>query len=187
MMVESFYQTIISTIQAISLTIGVAYYIYISSKQQMTREQALQAHEEARKLQEMALETRKAQMFMQIYNESYNNDSFIDAYVQLADLNIHSYDEYQKYMEDEKIKKASTKVAMFFEGVGVLVRERHINIRLFALLMTGMTRSWWERIYKSILEEGREKRNFQGWMSESEYLYNEMMKYHREHPEISSK
>jgi hypothetical protein len=125
-------------------------------------------------------------MFMQIYNESYNNDSFIDAYVRLADFNIHSYDEYQKLMEDEEIKKASTKVAMFYEGVGVLVREGHISIRLFALLMTGMTRSWWERLYKSILEEGREKRKFPRWMSESEYLYNEMMKYNKEHLELAS-
>ena len=36
------------------------------------------------------------------------------------------------------------------------------------------------------LEEGREKRGFKRWMSESEYLYNEMMKYHKEHPEISN-
>ena len=89
-------------------------------------------------------------------------------------------------MKDEEIKKASTKIAMFFEGVGVLVREGHINIRLFALLMTGMTRSWWERIYKPCLEEGRMKRNFPRWMSESEYLYKEMMKYHKEHPELAT-
>lgn len=185
-MVEITYQMILSTIQTIALVVGMAYYLTISKKQQKTREHTFESQEKARKAQENALETRKAQMFMQIYNESYNNDSFIDAYVMLADFNIHSYEEYQKLMEDEEIKKASTKVAMFFEGVGVLIREGHISIRLFALLMTGMTRSWWERLYKSILEEGREKRNFKRWMSESEYLYNEMMKYHQEHPEIAS-
>ena len=73
---------------------------------------------------------------------------------------------------------------MFFEGIGLLVREDQINIRLFAQLMTGMTRSWWERLYKAILEEGRERRNFNRWMSESEYLYNELMKYHEENPEL---
>ncbi len=177
---------VLSTIQTISLIVGIAYYMTISRKQQRTRELALESQEQARKAQENALEARKTQMFMQIYNESYNNDSFIDAYVRLADFHIHSYDEYQKLMEDEDNKKASTKVAMFYEGVGVLVREGHISIRLFALLMTGMTRSWWERLYKSILEEGREKRNFPRWMSESEYLYNEMMKYNKEHLEPAS-
>ena len=185
-MVEVTYQMVLSTIQTISLIVGIAYYMTISRKQQKTRERSLESQEQAREAQEDALETRKAQMFMQIYNESYNNDSFIDAYVRLADFNINSYDEYQKLMEDEDNKKASTKVAMFYEGVGVLVREGHISIRLFALLMTGMTRSWWERLYKSYVEEGREKRNFKRWMSESEYLYNEMMKYHEEHPELAS-
>lgn len=182
-MVELTYQMVLSTIQTIILIVGIAYYITISRKQQKTREQILESQEQARKAQEHALVTRRTQMFMQIYNESYNNDSFIDAYVRLADFNIHSYEEFLKLMEDEDNKKASTKVAMFYEGVGVLVREGHIGIRLFALLMTGMTRSWWERLYKSIVEEGREKRNFKRWMSESEYLYNEMMKYHKEHPE----
>jgi hypothetical protein len=185
-MVEVTYQMVLSTIQTISLIVGIAYYMTISRKQQKTRERSLESQEQAREAQEDALETRKAQMFMQIYNESYNNDSFIDAYVRLADFNINSYDEYQKLMEDEDNKKASTKVAMFYEGVGVLVREGHISIRLFALLMTGMTRSWWERLYKSYVEEGREKRNFKRWMSESEYLYNKMMKYHEEHPELAS-
>ena len=186
MMVELTYQVVLATIQTIALIVGVAYYIITSRKQQKTSEQVLESQEQVKGVQENTLETRKTQMFMQIYNESYNNDSFIDAYVRLADFNIHSYEEYQELMEDEDNKKASTKVAMFYEGVGVLVREGHISIRLFALLMTGMTKSWWERLYKSYVEEGREKRNFKRWMSESEYLYNEMMKYHKEHPELAT-
>jgi len=66
------------------------------------------------------------------------------------------------------------------------VSEGYVGIRLFALLMTGMTRSWWERIYKPWIEEGREKRNFKRWMSESEYLYNELMRYIEENPEFKT-
>jgi len=133
------------------------------------------------KTHQRQLETSQTQFLMQLYNESYNNDSFIDAYVRLADLTINSYDEYLEVMEDDENKKASSKVAMFFEGIGLLAREDQINIRLFAQLMTGMTRSWWERLYKPILEEGRERRSLSNWMSESEYLYNELMKYHGKH------
>lgn len=136
------------------------------------------------KINEKILETRQTQLLMQLYNESYNNDSFIDAYVRLSGFNIQSYDEYLQVMEDEEVTKASTKVAMFFEGVGLLVRENQINIALFAQLMTGMTRGWWEKIYKTILEEGRERRNFNRWMSESEYLYIELLKYHEENPKL---
>ena len=185
-LVEVTFQLGLSIIQTLALIVGVAYYITLSKKQQKTREHILESQELTRKAQEQTLETRKTQIFMEIYNETYNNDSFINAYVKLADFTIQSYDEYLELMEDEEIKKASTKIAMFFEGVGVLVREGHVNIRLFALLMTGMTRSWWERLYKPCLEEGRMKRNFPRWMSESEYLYNEMMKYHKEHPELAT-
>jgi hypothetical protein len=44
-----------------------------------------------------------------------------------AHFNINSYDEYLEVMEGEENKKASTKVAMFFEGVGVWL-ERVILI-----------------------------------------------------------
>ena len=64
------------------------------------------------KTHQKQLEANQIQMLMQIYNESYNNDSFIDAYVRLADFTTNSYDEYLKLMEDEENKKASTKVAM---------------------------------------------------------------------------
>ena len=184
--VEVIYQLGLCIIQTLAIIVGIAYYITISKKQQKTRENILESRELARKAQEQTLETRKTQIFMEIYNETYINDSFINAYVRLADISILSYEEYLELMEDEEIKKASTKIAMFFEGVGVLVREGHVNIRLFALLMTGMTRSWWERNYKPCLEEGRIKRNFPRWMSESEYLYNEMMKFHKEHPELAT-
>jgi hypothetical protein len=157
----------------LGLIVTILYYTSVLHNANKIRKLQLKA-------QEQALETRRTQTFMQIYNESYNNPSFIDAYVRLADFDIQSYDEYLTIMEDEENKKASTNVAMFYEGIGVLVREGHISIRLFALLMTGMTQSWWERIYKPILEEGRAKRNFKRWMSESEYLYNELMKYHEE-------
>jgi hypothetical protein len=167
---------IISTLQTISFIVGIVYFIKNSNSQLKTSECILKSQEQATEVQKDLLETRKAQMLMQIYNESYNNDLFIDAYVTLADFNIHSYAEYEKLMEDEEVKKASTKVAMFFEGIGLLVREDQINIKLFAQLMTGMTRSWWERLYKPILAEGRKSRDSPNWMSESEYLYNEIIK-----------
>ena len=54
------------------------------------------------------------------------------------------------------------------------------------MLMTGMTRMWWEGLYKSWIEDGREKASFTRWMSEAEYLYDELMKYIKEHPELAT-
>ncbi|TRO48961.1 hypothetical protein E2P65_01945 [Candidatus Bathyarchaeota archaeon] len=185
-MVEVTLPIVLQIVQTIALIVGIAYYLTIMRSQQRTRELTLESQELARKSQEHALETRHTQMFMQIYNESHNNPSFIDAYTRLAGYDIRTYEEFLAIMEDEDNNKASARVGMFYEGVGVLVREGYLNIRLFALLMTGMTRSWWERIYKSWIEEGREKRNFRRWMSESEYLYKELMKYIEENPELKT-
>jgi hypothetical protein len=121
---------------------------------------------------------------MQIYNESHNDPSFIKAIQRIFELEIHTYEEFQKVRENEKDKQAIARAGWFYEGVGVLVKEGYVDIRLVALLMTAMIRGWWERIYKSWIEEGREKIKTKRWMSEAEYLYNELMKYINEHPEL---
>jgi hypothetical protein len=38
----------------------------------------------------------------------------------------------------------------------------------------------------SIVEEGRRELNLPRWYSETEYLYNELMKYIEEHPELKT-
>ena len=185
-MVEITYQMVLSTIQTLSLVVGVIYYITIMRNSQKTRELTLESQELARKAQEQSLETRQAQMFMQIYNESHNDPLFIDAMLKVMELEIHTYEEWQKVRENEDDKKAIARVGMFYEGLGVLVKEGYVSIRLVALLSTGLTRRWWERILKSWIEEGREKNNFKRWYSESEFLYDELMKYIEEHPELKT-
>ena len=75
---------------------------------------------------------------------------------------------------------------MFFEGLGVLVKEGYIDIKLVALLMTGLTRKWWEGIYMSWIEEARKEKDYPRFMSEAEYLYKELMKYVEQHSEITT-
>lgn len=63
-MADITYQMVLSTIQTVSLVVGVIYYITIMRNSQRTRELTLESQELARKAQEHALETRQAQMFM---------------------------------------------------------------------------------------------------------------------------
>ena len=185
-MVELTLPILLQILQTSGIFVGIIYYITIMRNAQRTRELTLESQELARKAQEHALETRQAQMFMQIYNESHNDPSFIDAMTIINELEIHSYEEFQEAREDEKVKKALSRVGMFYEGLGVLVKEGYVSIRLVALLVTGLTRNWWESIYKSWIEEGREKMNFRRWMSEAEYLYDELMEYIEVHPELKT-
>ena len=74
---------------------------------------------------------------------------------------------------------------MFYEGLGVLVKERFVDIRYVALLMTGLTLQFWEKIRPAILE-AREVEQSPRILSEFEYLYEELMKYIEKHPELKT-
>jgi hypothetical protein len=74
---------------------------------------------------------------------------------------------------------------MFYEGLGVLIREGLIDIRMVALLICGMTRSYWEK-HKPILEDGRKAMGFKRWVSEADYLYDELIGYLARHPELDT-
>jgi hypothetical protein len=48
-----------------------------------------------------------------------------------------------------------------------------------------MTRYFWEKLLP-IIDEARVDMGFVRWMSETEYLYDELMKYLDKHPELST-
>jgi len=158
---------------------GFTYYALTVRNAQRTRELTLKA-------QEHTLETRQAQMFMQIYNASHNDPSYLDAQRRCFELQIDSYEDYLQVQENEDDRNALGRVGMFYEGLGVLVKEGYVSIRLVALLMTGTTRMLWERLWKSWVEEGREKMNYPRYRSEAEFLYNELMRYIEENPELKT-
>jgi hypothetical protein len=165
-------QTISIIFAGVSIGIAAIYYMLTLRNSQ--------------KAQQLQLETRQAQMFMQIYNASHNDPTYLDAQRRCFELEINSYEDYLRIQENEDDRKALSRVGMFFEGLGVLVKEGYVSIRLVALLMTGTTRMLWERLWGSWVEEGREKMDYRRYRSEAEYLYNELMKYIEEHPELKT-
>jgi hypothetical protein len=163
----------------LSIAASIVYYASVLRNANRTRELQLHA-------QEQALETRQAQMFLQIYNQTAHDPSFIEAINIVNALEIQTFEEFRKAQEDEDVRRSLSRVSMHYEGLGVMVKEGYVSIRLVALTMTGMTRQWWERVYKSWIEEGRVKGNYKRWLSEAEFLYNELMKYIEEHPELAT-
>ena len=71
----------------------------------------------------------------------------------------------------------------YFEGIGVLVKEEYVNIRLIALMSTGVTKMFWEKMSPFVLE-ARVKLDIPVFMSETEYLYQELTRYLSENPNI---
>ncbi len=73
----------------------------------------------------------------------------------------------------------------FLEGLGVFVKEGLVPIRLVALFITHLTRTYWEK-FGPIIEEYRIRENVPRGGSEAEYLYRTLMKYVEEHPELKT-
>jgi len=96
-------------------------------------------------------------------------------------------DEYNRIMADKEITSYSKMVEKygavylesipetFFEGVGVLLLRRLIDIGLVDDLMSGPIKMFWER-RKPVIEDARKQINYPQYAEFFEYLYNEMKK-----------
>lgn len=170
-------QTVSVMSVATAAIIGVRSYLNSNKR----AEEAKIKEQETR---ERELQTRQAQMFINIYNQLTTKEFS-------AAMNIYSstqwknYNEYREVFQKKEYREAFTILGLYWEGIGVLVKEGYLDIRLIALLICGLTRNFWEKL-KPIKDEARADMNFIRWMSETEYLYNELLKYLDEHPELST-
>jgi hypothetical protein len=175
-MAEITYQMVLSTLQTAGLLVGIFYYVMTLRNQ--------------RKNQELALETRQAQLFMNIYDRRVNNPEFDALQHKIGALRWKDWDEYQALFDYTNPETRDNHLAMstimyFYEGVGVLVKLNLVDIRLIAQLMGGGVLGFWEKV-ESIAEEAREHWYGPGFLVETEYLYHEMIKYKEEHPEFGT-
>lgn len=142
---------------------------------------------------EQTLETRQAQLFMNVYNQSFANAEFVENYREVmtsqqdifSEVTLRLFDYSDRSPENPELVKALSYIVSFYEGLGVFVKEGLIDIRLVALTMTNMTRSLWERL-APIVKKARIQTAFPRLLSEFEYLYDELMNYIEEHPELKN-
>jgi len=143
----------------------------------------------ANKTQRMQLETRQTQMFMQIYNQFQSSDlrkaRRIIMTHQWQDLDSFSGLFDPQIPENLENYDALSTIISFYEGIGALVKEGFLDIRWVALLMAGATLSLWEKIAPTA-NDIREQINQPRWASEWEYLYDQLVKYIKEHPELAT-
>ena len=178
MMVEVSYQMVLSTIQTIALVVGIVYYLTIMRNSQINQELA-------RKAQEQALETRQAQLFMQIYNK-FTEENFSRNFFETQEWKWQDIDEYiEKYEEPIESHAKWAILANYFEGVGVLVKRGLLDVSLVDDLMSGATMRFWEK-FEDLIKETRIRYNFPQRAEYIEYLYNQVKTVVKEqHPELS--
>jgi len=161
-------QTISVVIAAASVAAFVANSIIISRREEKRSQQNL--------------ETRQAQLFMGIYQSFYSKD-FAEVEPYLDEIEIKKSGDYTKVMKDRAIYRAFGTFASFYEGVGVIVRENLVDIRLVSQLMSGNVLWFWDKFGPGIVECRRDF-NWPRMGVEIEYLNNRIVEYGREHPEL---
>jgi hypothetical protein len=177
---------------ALGVCVAAVYYVMNLRISQRNQELSLKAQETSAKAQELALktqqqtlETRQAQMFMSIYSQTTTKD-FTQAWNKVASYEWKNFEEYQTLYQKKEFRDAYTIIGMYFEGLGVLVRKGYLDISLIALLMCGMTTFYWEK-FIPIKNDAKVEFGFSRWMSETEYLYDELLKYLKVHPELDTR
>jgi hypothetical protein len=141
----------------------------------------------ANKNQQMQLETRQAQLFINIYNQTLNNQPTRDAH---KIMNTWKWSNFEELWETifvsetaEKNMDALLLIGAFYNGVGILVKEKLLDIRYVDTMTYWITMFW--GLLDPYIDELRAK-TYPRLFNETEYLYKELMKYHKEHPELKT-
>ena len=133
----------------------------------------------------MSNKTRKAQFYMQFLNPILTGEKSM-VWNEIQRWEWDGYDDFmQNIWSKSELRETWSSLSGYFEGLGVYVKEGLVPIRLVALTMTGMLTRYWD-IYGPIIIEYRIRENMPRNYSETEYLYNELMKYLEKHPELRS-
>jgi hypothetical protein len=165
-------QALLTYLTLISVPVGVTYHIMTLNN--------------TRKNQQQQLETRQAQLFMQMYNKW--DESLRESFRKIRGIEFEDFSDFiKKYGPDseEDMEIHIARIAYFLEGMGVLVKEDLVSMRLVALTWAGTTRMFWDKI-SPIIEDWRKAISYPRLWSETEYLCTELIKYMEEHPELAT-
>ena len=161
-------QTLLTYLTLISVPVGVFYHI-------MTLRNT-------RKNQDMQLETRQAQLFMNFYLHMATDEAQKADY-DLIRIDFKNVEDWNAILEDKDKFSSFFKRATYFEGLGLLVRKKFLDIDMVAGLYSGAIMSWWEK-YEAGTKAIREHYGWPRAMIEAEFLYDSVIEYARDHPEL---
>ena len=178
-MVEITLPVVLQIIQTVALVVGIIYYLTIMRNSQKNQQLALRA-------QEQSLETRQAQMFLQMLNRWRDEVGDLDVWP-IIRHKLNNAEEYlERQQNDEDFRKVIGAFIGFYEGLGVIVKEGYLSVRLVALMWAGMTRTFWENILEDTVHDLRVHYGLPRMFSETEYVCREVLKYMEQHPELAT-
>jgi hypothetical protein len=155
------YQTIMVSLAALGFLFAATYYILELRNQNRTRQ---------------------AQLFMQIYSV-FRTEEFQDYITEMLSWKWNDYDDFMKRYgptTNPKAWRALGFIAGYFEGIGLMVKKKLIDISLVENLMSTHIIYFWEKINPLSIEMRRyfNRPQIDMW---KEYLYNEITKREAKH------
>ena len=147
---------ILDLIPAVSITVGVLYYINTLKNQNISRQ---------------------IQIIRGVNSRDPSNWKFLE-------IEWEDYDDFlAKYVENES--EHWTNILLWFnnfEELGVYVREGMLNVRLVCLLSGGTYLMSWEK-FEPVIMEWRRRQDAPRWFIETEFMYHRMKDYMDKHKE----
>src|SRR4030042_548777 len=113
---------------------------------------------------------RQTDLVMRLYS-TFGSKEFQDAWTRIESIEFKNYDEYMRKCGSGDYVQCAT----FFEGIGVLLQKKLIDLNLVDALFSEPLKHAYERM-KPIIEGNREQFHSQREFENFEYLYNEMRK-----------
>lgn len=180
-MVEFTLPIVLQIVQTVGILVGIIYYITIMRNQQRTRELALKA-------QEHATETRQTEIFMRLY-EQLNNAETYTSWAELVNQEIDNEEYLQKYDSTVNPVHFGKRAHLWytFNTIGELLLMGIVKPGLIQRLsLDPMVITMWER-WEHIIRETRIRENSPDIWSGFEHLYNEMVRLReeRDYPKIT--
>ena len=143
---------------------GFTYYVLIVRNSQRT--------------QQLQLETRQAQLFMTVHGHFTDTRFHRQGNAIRFQWEWSDFDDFiEKYGPVNNLEAWADLLSVFtaFEGIGLLVKKKLVDIDMVEELMLGLITRTWERI-ETVIFEYRERFNWPETGRSFEYLYKEMKK-----------
>ena len=110
---------------------------------------ALQQLRDIKQTRETELETRQAQLFMQVWQQ-YNSVEYAMQRYEVYDMQWEDYDDFQRKYLDVPAKEmrpyaSYVSIARLFEGLWLLIQEKLIDEKLVYQMFMGDIVRYWEK------------------------------------------
>jgi len=160
-------QTVLTYLTLISVPVGVAYHIMTLNN--------------TRKTQQLHLETRQAQLLMQIY-QRMSTPEYVSDWAEILNYEWDSFEDFElKYGSADHPDKYGKRASIWrsLDGVGLLVKEGLLDVnKVYELMDSGVIFQWMK--WGPIIKEIRVRYGFPNMSIWFEYLADEMYKIRRQ-------